>query len=222
MAGTDDCGIELTLRAEKPPVLRGEHGLSRKGAAEGNASYYYSLSRLATTGTITVKGTRFQVHGDSWMDHEFSTSFLEEGQIGWDWFAIQLDNGKELMLYQMRRTDGSRDPFSSGTFVRENGESQHLSARDFRISPAGTWRSPQTGGDYPLRWRVELPTLGFVLDVEPALEAQEMVTKATTGISYWEGSITVKGRRGQTPVRGKGYLELTGYAGRGLGSLFKD
>jgi predicted secreted hydrolase len=126
------------------------------------------------------------------------------------------------MLYQMRRDDGSIDPFSSGTYVNASGEPRRLSLLDFRVLPGSTWRSERTGAQYPLRWRIELPSLDLVLDVEPALNEQEMVTQATTGISYWEGSITITGSRGRQPVEGQGYLELTGYVGKGLGSLLDD
>jgi predicted secreted hydrolase len=156
------------------------------------------------------------------MDHEFSTSLLEEGQLGWDWFSIQLDNHTEIMLYQMRRSDGSIDPNSSGTFVADNGDVTPLTVSDFRMQPTDTWRSERTAGEYPLRWRIAIPRLGMVLQVEPAFEEQEMVTEATTGISYWEGSISVRGNQDQAKIQGKGYLELTGYAGRGLGSLLED
>ena len=222
IARDKDYSIELTLIPSKPLVLHGQNGLSRKGAKEGNASYYYSFPRLSTSGTITIDGSRFEVSGDSWMDHEFSTSFLEEGQIGWDWFSIQLDNNTELMLYQMRLGDGSVNPCSSGTFVADDGQYTHLSAAQFHVRGGNTWRSSRTGADYPLYWSIEIPTLGLVLDVEPAFEQQEMVTAATTGISYWEGSISVRGRCRQDRVTGSGYLELTGYSGKGLGSLLKD
>ena len=222
VAGSDDVSIDLTMRPSKPLVLHGDAGLSQKGASPGNASYYYSFPRLATAGSITVDGTRFEVSGHSWMDHEFSTSFLEDGQLGWDWFSIQLEDNTELMLYQMRRSDGSIDPFSSGTWISPSGQAQHLSASDFSMLPGPRWHSTRTGGDYPLTWRIELPSQGLGLDVEPAFDQQEMVTDATTGISYWEGSISITGRRGQKAVQGKGYLELTGYVGKGLGSLFRD
>jgi predicted secreted hydrolase len=155
------------------------------------------------------------------MDHEFSSSFLEPGQVGWDWFALQMDNQHEIMLYQMRRSDGTADPFSSGTLVEPEGTATHLSRDDFVLTPLDTWRSPETQAEYPLNWQVEIPRLGYSLRVEPAFERQEMYTEATTGLQYWEGSIHISGRHKNAPVQGVGYLELTGYAGRSLGALFE-
>ena len=220
-AAEADVVIDLTLTPTKPPVLHGEQGLSQKGATAGNASHYYSLTRLSTTGQIRVGGRAFTVRGQSWMDHEFSTSFLEPGQLGWDWLAIQLDDGEDLMLYRMRRQDGSTDPFSSGSLVSPAGDLRHLSVNDFAMTPLESWDSPQTGAKYPLHWNVQLPSLGYELKIQPAFANQEMTTDDTTGISYWEGAIEVTGRRGAGQVSGRGYMELTGYAGLGLGSLFE-
>jgi predicted secreted hydrolase len=220
-ASGGDCCIRLELRPIKPLVLHGDGGLSRKGKLEGNASYYYSFPRLDTSGTITVDGIDHEVRGNSWMDHEFSTSLLEEGQLGWDWFSIQLNNNTELMLYQMRLSDGAIDPYSSGTYVAENGDLTHLSVSDFHMQPTATWQSERTSAEYPVHWRIEIPRLDMVLRIEPVFEEQEMVTEATTGISYWEGSISVQGNHDQTRVQGSGYLEMTGYVGKGLGSLIE-
>jgi predicted secreted hydrolase len=202
-------------------VLHGQQGLSRKGATPGNASYYYSFTRLTTTGTVRIAGKDYEVEGSSWMDHEFSSSLLEEEQAGWDWFSIQFDGDQELMLYRMRRTDGSADEFSSGTFVDANGHTRHLSREDFRLLPIDEWRSPNTDATYPVRWRVEVPDLQISLQVEAAFASQEMVTQQTTGIAYWEGSINAAGRVGDQQIHGVGYLEMTGYSGRSLGELFR-
>ena len=165
VAQDGDCALDLTLVPAKPAILHGEQGLSRKGPSVGNASYYYSLTRLTTSGTLRTQDQVFHVQGESWMDHEFSSSFLEKGQTGWDWFSIQLDNGCELMLYQMRREDGSRDPLSSGTFIDERGQARQLASSDFDLQPAGVWQSPHTRAEYPLRWRIELPGLGYELQM---------------------------------------------------------
>ncbi len=212
--------IDLQLSPTKPPVLHGDQGLSQKGATAGNASHYYSLTRLATEGTMRVAGQEFQVEGQSWMDHEFSTSFLEPGQRGWDWLSIQLDNNIELMLYRMRRDDGSTDPFSSASLVDKSGTVTHLAADEFRMLPVKNWESSQTGGVYPLHWRIEIPSLGYLLNITPAFDEQEMTTSATTGINYWEGAIVVDGSTANGDTKGRGYMELTGYTGQGLGSLF--
>jgi predicted secreted hydrolase len=214
--------IDLTLSPQKPPVLHGDAGLSQKGASPGNASHYYSLTRMATEGTVQVAGETFSVDGDSWMDHEFSTSFLEPGQRGWDWFAIQFDDGRELMLYRMRLDDGSADPYSSGTFVDKSGRATPLSSRDYTLTPGTTWQSPDTGAQYPLHWSIQVPRLGLDLVIRPAFPDQEMETSQTTGISYWEGAIDITGHEADRRVGGRGYLELTGYAGTGLGSLLDN
>jgi predicted secreted hydrolase len=215
-----DVSIDLTLVSSKPPILHGEAGLSKKGSAIGNASYYYSLTRLTSSGTIHLGKETFKLEGSSWMDHEFSTSFLEPGQLGWDWLAIQLDNGDDLMLYRMRRDDGSADPYSSGSLVRRNGEIVKLSLFDYKMSPTSRWQSPKTGADYPTGWKIEIPSCGYELEIETAFPDQEMNTSSTTGISYWEGSISVRGTGPDGQLAGRGYMELTGYSGVGLGSLF--
>ena len=219
-AAMPEVAIDLRLSTQQPPVLHGDRGLSRKGATEGNASYYYSMTRMATVGTIRVGSETFSVRGDSWMDHEFSTSFLEPGQLGWDWLAIQLKTGTDLMLYRMRRDDGSVDHYSSGTVVDSRGNTKHLAATEYTMTPTRTWKSPDTGAEYPLQWQIEIPSLGYSLTVRPAFDSQEMATAATTGISYWEGAITVTGVGPDRDVSGRGYMELTGYVGEGLGSLF--
>ena len=211
--------LELRLTPQKPPTTHGNNGLSQKGAAEGNASYYYSFTNLLTEGQLTIDGETYEVNGTSWMDHEFSTSFLEPGQLGWDWFAIQLDNNTELMLYRMRRDDGSSDPYSSGSFIKRNGERIALTASDFTLTPYQQWTSPETAGKYPVAWNLQIPKLDCVLKLQSAFEDQEMRTSDTTGITYWEGAIGVEGELQNEPVMGKGYLELTGYVGLGLGAL---
>jgi predicted secreted hydrolase len=211
--------IDFTLTPTKPPVLHGNRGLSQKGATAGNASHYYSLTRLATQGTVRVAGETFTVQGSSWMDHEFSTSFLEPGQLGWDWMAIQLDNGVDLMVYRMRCEDGSTDPYSSGSLVDKTGASTHLSIADYQITPGRSWESPETGANYPLEWSIGIPSHRYALELRPAFDAQEMTTDDTTGINYWEGAVEIDGTGPDGPVTGRGYMELTGYTGQGLGSL---
>jgi predicted secreted hydrolase len=221
VAQQDDCAVDLVLKPTKPLVLHGDHGLSRKGATPGNASYYYSFTRLATTGTICVNGKEYKIEGSSWMDHEFSSSLLEAEQAGWDWFSIQFDNGQELMLYRMRRDDGTADEFSSGTLVAADGSTRQLTKDDFKLVPVDFWRSPHTQAEYPVRWCIEVPTLSMKLDVEASFADQEMVTQQTTGLAYWEGCIDVSGNIADAPVHGVGYLEMTGYSGRSLGELFR-
>ncbi len=209
LAEQDGLAIDLLLADEKGPVLQGERGYSQKGPEPGNASYYYSQTRLATTGSVRWGEAAYPVEGWSWMDREWSTSGLSDGQVGWDWLAFQLDDGSELMLYQMRRDDGSIDPFSSGTFVAPDGATRHLARDDFSIDSTDTWRSPRTGAVYPAGWTIRVPALELALDVEPYLADQEL----DVSIAYWEGAVRLSGERSGRPVRGDGFVELTGYVG---------
>jgi predicted secreted hydrolase len=204
--------IDLVLEEGKAPAINGVDGISQKGAQVGNASHYYSLTRMPTRGTVAIEGERFEATGESWMDHEFGTSFLEREQQGWDWLSIQLADGRELMLYQLRRADGSRDPRSSGTIVDRQGRGTHLAEGDFSLTALGSpFRAP-SGAMYPIRWSVRVPGEGLVLEVTTPLENQELSTDGA-GISYWEGLIDVRGSSRGTPVVGRGYLEMTGYRG---------
>ncbi|HKM68091.1 MAG TPA: lipocalin-like domain-containing protein [Candidatus Acidoferrum sp.] len=204
--------LSFSLRSEKPPVIHGENGVSQKAAGLGHASHYISFTRLQTMGTIELAGKSIPVRGTSWMDHEFFTHQMEEGQVGWDWLSIQLEDHTELMLYQFRRKDGSIDAFSSGTYVDEQGKPLHLTAADFRLVPAGeTWTSPVTAAKYPVAWRLEIPKLGLKLEETTRLKSQELAGGNKLAPNYWEGAIVVEGTRGGASVRGVGYLEMTGY-----------
>lgn len=216
-AETDAVAIDLNLLALKPPVLHGRGGLSQKGPSVGNASHYYSLTRMQTDGKIRMRGETLDVAGLSWMDHEFSTSFLEPGQQGWDWFSLQLDNDCELMIYRIRRGSGEADRHSAGTVVDAAGKGAALAHDEFMLEPGRTWKSPVTGAVYAISWTVGVKNRGIELEVEAAFPAQELDTRATTGIAYWEGSVRARGRWGGRTVTGRGYLEMTGYAGRALG-----
>lgn len=211
-AADGQAGVELVLDEGKPPSINGLDGISQKGALTGNASHYYSLTRMPTQGAVIVDGERFEVTGDSWMDHEFGTSFLEKEQQGWDWLAIQLTDGRELMLYQLRRGDGSRDPRSSGTLIDRQGRTTHLAAEDFSLTKSGaTYRAP-SGAVYPIEWSIRVPQAQLALQVTTPLENQELSTPGA-GISYWEGMVDAKGTTGTQAVTGRGYLEMTGYRG---------
>ncbi|HSN68442.1 MAG TPA: lipocalin-like domain-containing protein [Thermoanaerobaculia bacterium] len=204
--------IDLVLRAVKPPAIHGTDGVSVKGAAEGAASHYYSMTRLEAEGSIRAGGTEERCRGQAWMDHEFSTSVLGEEQKGWDWFSLQFDDGTELMLYQMRHRDGSIDPASSGSWVDARGGVEMLRAGEYAIEPVGTWRSPKSGGVYPMGWRLSIPRMGLRIDVREEMKDQELVTSSSTGVTYWEGAVTARGTARGKPVRAKGYVEMTGYA----------
>jgi len=220
VASTKDFGIDLRLDEGRRAVFHGDHGYSRKGSAAGNASFYYSLTRMPTQGTVTIDGRAIEVSGQSWMDHEFGTTFLETDQVGWDWFSVQLDDGRDLMLFQLRRRDGSVDPRSSGTLVEPDGAARHIAFDSgFSIEPGRVWTSSASGGRYPVEWQVRLPRESIDLSVRAVLDDQELRTGQSTGINYWEGAIDVKGRANGRPVQGRGYLEMTGYSGRGLEAL---
>jgi predicted secreted hydrolase len=208
-AAQDAIAIDLRLIDRKGATLQGDRGYSRKGPDPGNASYYYSQTRLETAGTVQVGEDVHQVEGWSWMDHEFSTSALASDQVGWDWFALQLDDGSDLMVFQIWTSDGTVGAFSSGTLTGPNGERQHLSAGDFEIDVRSTWRSPHTGASYPSLWTVQVPGAALALDIEPYLGDQEL----NISYAYWEGAVRVEGRRAGKPVSGNGYVEMTGYAG---------
>ena len=210
-ASSPGAAVQLTLDEGKPPVVNGVNGISQKGARPGNASHYYSLTRMPTRGTLTIDGEEFNVTGESWMDHEFGTSFLEPEQQGWDWLSLQLDDNRELMLYQLRRSDGSRDPRSSGTLVDARGGSRHLTADDFTLTPGQTYKAP-SGATYPVGWTIAVPGEQIVLTVTTPLENQELATTGA-GIAYWEGMVRVAGTARGRAVSGRGYLEMTGYKG---------
>ena len=206
-----EASVDLVLDTTRPIVLQGDRGLSRKSAAPGNASYYYSMTRLATRGSVRIDGVSFPVEGNSWLDREWGTSSLEKGQAGWDWFALQLSDGRDLMFYRLRRGDGVTDPFSAGTLVLPDGSVRPLSADDVRIETLGSWRSPESGARYPSRWRMLLPSEGLELEVVPRIADQEL----RTSVRYYEGAVGVRGTSRGEAVEGDGYGELTGYGETG-------
>lgn len=206
--GPAGIGLELELEAQKPLVLHGEGGYSRKGDDPGNASAYTSWTRLAARGRARLAGRGREVAGSAWYDHEWGTSQLGAGVVGWDWLSLQLDDGRELMLYVLRGGDGSRDPWSAGTLVAADGTWRALAPEDFALEATASWRSPASGARYPAAWRVRVPGAGLELEVTPTLAQAELDTSASTGVTYWEGPVRVRGS-----VGGQGYAELTGYAG---------
>ena len=199
--------VDLALTAAKPPVLNGDAGLSQKSAEPGNASYYYSITRWLTEGSLRLGDDEFRVSGLSWLDREWSTSALGADQLGWDWFALQLSDGSELMFYNLRKLDGSQDELSAGTWVDADGTSLHLEREDVEVTVTDTWASPE-GGVYPSGWTLRVPDKGLTLDIRPVMADQELFTT----VRYWEGAVDVQGQRGGVPIEGRGYVELTGYA----------
>jgi predicted secreted hydrolase len=210
-AGDGGYAIDLRLDDAKPVVPNGDGGLSQKSAEPGNASYYYSIPRIGVAGTLTTPDGVFRVGGTAWFDREWSTSALAPHQIGWDWFALQLSDGRDLMIYQLRARDGSTDPHSAGTLIEAGGQARRLRAGDFSVEVLDHWRSPRGGARYPSRWRVRVPGADIDVQVTPLTADQEL--KLT--FRYWEGASRVIGTSRRAPVTGYGHVELTGYASDG-------
>ncbi len=206
-ARQDDIAVDLMLDTGKPVVLQGDQGLSQKSAEPGNASYYYSYTHLPTQGTVSLGGQTFTASGASWLDREWSTSALGPEQNGWDWFALQLDDGREVMFYRLRCKDGSVDPFSKGVLVAADGSTRALRWNEVDLQPLGAWTSPHTGDRYPAGWRLRMPTEKLDLTVTPKIADQEMRRM----VRYWEGAVAVDGHAGDQAVAGQGYLEMTRY-----------
>lgn len=220
-ARTDRQEVALTLTPRKPLVLQGDHGLSRKGPNRGQASYYVSYTDLATEGFVRTadSGKPIRVRGVSWFDHEFGSNQLTAEQAGWDWFSLHLSDGRDLMLYFLRRSDGTVERASSGTIVSPNGTSRHLPLSAIHADVLDHWKSPNSKAVYPGRWRIRVPSEQIDLTVTPLLPDQELVTSASTAVTYWEGAVAGKGTSAGRPVTAEGYVELTGYAGK-LGGVF--
>ncbi len=216
LAASSEAGaLRLHLSSAKPPIIHGENGVSVKAAGSSSASHYYSIPRFETTGEIVVNGAARPVQGETWFDHEWSSSQLGKGQVGWDWICVQWEDGAALMLYRMRLENGAIDPSSSGTWIAPDGTTIHLRATDFQMTPAASWKSKASGAQYPIAWKIVVPAQHAEFTVKAALEDQELKLGP---ITYWEGAIDVSGTRDGNAVKGRGYLELTGYAGT-LGEL---
>ena len=206
-AASGDVRVDFRLDQAKPPALQGDNGLSPKSDAPGNASYYYSLPLLETTGTLTVGDQSFEVSGTTWMDHEFSTSALGGDALGWDWFGLQLDDNRQLMLGQIRLADGDHEPAFGGLFIEADGSTRYLSADDFTIESTSTWTSPHTGATYPAGWEIAIDAGAddpLNITLTPLLADQELLADVSV---YWEGAVRITG-----DATGYGYAELTGYA----------
>lgn len=208
-----DVAVDLLLEEGKQPVRQGDRGLSRKGPEPGNASYYYSLTRMPARGTVRIGADTLRTSGLAWLDREWSTSALSEGEAGWDWFALQLEDGWDLMVYRIRERDGGASPFSGGTLVGPDGAARSLVfGEDVLVEATGTWTAPD-GAVYPAGWRVRVPARLWDLEVRPVLDDQEL----DLAFRYWEGAVRVTAREGATSPDGRGYVELTGYAGEAPG-----
>lgn len=206
-ASENGMSLELELTASKNLTLQGNQGLSQKGHSPGNASYYYSFTRLKTKGHLQIEDQQYTLQGASWMDREWSTSSLEEQQVGWDWFSLQLSNGWDLMFYQLRLKNGQADTTSSGVLVSPAGDSFPLSHAEVSIQVLDYWTSPTTKIRYPAQWKLTLPKHQIALMVTPYLAQQEL----NTSFTYWEGAVKIDGTFKDDLVQGSGYIELTGY-----------
>ena len=203
----DGLGLDLDLRSTKPAVLHDDDGWIDFGPAGG--SYYYSRTAMDAAGTIVVDGRPLEVSGTAWFDHQWG-DFISVGGGGWDWFAVNLDDGTDLTISQVRSSDGSY-PLVYGTLVDASGTSRGLDGSEFTVVPRGTWRSPGSGAIYPAGWTIEIPAERLRIELTPTIPDQELDTRATTGVVYWEGSQTVSASRAGVPLGGNAYVELTGY-----------
>jgi predicted secreted hydrolase len=208
---SQDVVFEATLKPKKKAVLNGKSkdGVSFKD--EGEASRYFSYTRMEMEGDIIFNGEIEHFTGSAWMDREFGTWTPTERQKGWDWFSIQLDDERELMCYQLRDSEGGISPFSSGTFVDENGDFTPLSHEDFSVEPTGYWKSPRTNATYPSGWKIKVPKFDLDLTITPVMQDQELDTRGTTMIVYWEGACKVSGNAAANEISGRAYVELVGY-----------
>jgi predicted secreted hydrolase len=209
-----DVALHLRLEPTRPLTRHGEGGVSRKGDEPGNASAYLTWTRLATAGTLHLEGRTFTVTGESWLDHEWGSTQLGTDVVGWDWLGVRLADGRDLMVYRLRRADGSASPHSAGTVVSVDGSTLALGAADLEFVPLTSWTSPRTGAAYPARLRLRIPRAGLDLEVAPLLADAEIDGRSSTGVVYWEGPVAISGS-----TTGEGYLELTGYAAPLTGRL---
>ncbi len=202
-----DYELQLEVESLAAPILNGDHGLSVKASDPGAASYYYSIPRVNVRGRLVRHKVPVEVTGVAWLDREWGSGSLGANEAGWDWFAVQLDDGSALMYYSLRDKDGHRDSHSAGTWVDPTGRTRALSDKDVEITVGDHWDSPR-GGRYPSRWHVSVPSLALEADVRPVLANQELGTSPR----YWEGAVDVTGGRSGAKVKGRGYVELVGYA----------
>jgi predicted secreted hydrolase len=207
----DDFVFEAVLRPSKPAALNGHEGRGVSFKDHGEASRYFSYTRMEAEGDVTWRGVTEHFKGAAWMDREFGTWATTENQKGWDWFSLQLSDHTELMVYHLRDGEGRPSPFSSGAFIDADGNRTHLAREDFVLEANEHWLSPHTGATYPSGWRLRVPLVGVDVTVTPVIKDQELDTRGSTMIVYWEGACAVAGRRGASEVEGRAYVELVGY-----------
>lgn len=206
-AAAADFQLRLRLSNTRPAVLHGDRGFSRKSSSRGNASYYYSYTRMNTSGEIALNGAAYGVGGQAWFDHEWSTSSLEPEQSGWDWFSLQLSNRSELMVFRLRNRDEPDKDYYYGSLIHPDGVFEPLQKEDLRLSPLATWNSGASGISYPLTWQLDIPDKTLSLLVRPRMANQEM----NRSFRYWEGAISAVGKLSGKDLTATGYMELTGY-----------
>jgi predicted secreted hydrolase len=207
-AQTEVVTLDLTLTENLPPILHGDGGLSSKGPEPGNASYYYSIVQQEAVGTVKVGEETYDVTGLAWKDHEYSTSALSPGAVGWDWFSLQFDDGSALMFFQIRQADGSLEPASSGTYIYPDGTTRTLDREAWKLTVTDTWVSPENEAEYPAGWQISIPELGLEIEGRPLMNNQELNVSTT----YWEGAVEFSGSINGQTVKARGYIEMTGYA----------
>ncbi len=205
--------LDLRLTPEKPPVLQGSAGVSRKGPRENEYSNYVSITRLAVAGTLFGAGGTERLSGTAWFDHEWGPGALPDGVVGWDWFALQLSDGSDLMLYRLRLAGGAASPFSAGTFVPAEGSPRPIDWSDVALAQRSTWTSLRSRAVYPAVWSLSVRSLGLEATLTPLVADQELSTEKSTGVTYWEGACRVEGTKNGRPIGGRAYVEMTGYAG---------
>ncbi|MBV8550041.1 MAG: hypothetical protein JOY54_01990 [Acidobacteriaceae bacterium] len=205
--------LKIDLTPQKQAVINGRNGVSQKGPLPGAGSHYISFTRLRASGALKMNGSPIAVNGVAWMDHEYFSEPLDRDLAGWDWFAIQLDNNEELMLYQLRTKSGEKSLYSSGTFVDAAGKSHFLDVSQFSLTPGAVWRSARSGARYPISWKISIPSLQIELSEQTALQDQELYSGNGITPTYWEGAVSYAGQVQRRAVRGVGYLEMTGYGG---------
>ena len=207
IAREDGVEIDLFLSSEKGIVLNGEDGFSRKGNNSGEASYYYSLTRMPTSGTIMLNGQAHTVSGLSWLDREWSSSQLSSEYMGWDWFALQLSDGRDIMYGVLRPRDETVSEYQLGTVVEADGSHRSIEPGEVLLKVLDSWQSSR-GGTYPSRWHFRMPAEGLEVEITPYISDQEL----DAIIRYWEGAVRIEGTAAGQSVTGSGYVELTGYA----------
>jgi len=211
-AGEGDKHLSITMRPQKPLVIHGTDGVHIKGEDADQASYYLSWTRLHTEGELTIGGETMQASGLSWMDHEYGSTWLGEDEVGWDWFALQLDDGTDAMLYRLRRRDGSPNPNATGSIIDSEGNVRLIQKVEYELEETAWWTSPETDARYPVEWRITIPGDDTDLRIASVFNEQEMRMTRYTGASYYEGAINVEGTWQGQPATGRGYMELVGYS----------